>query len=264
VAIGDRVIARGVVGDDVVAARLLLVVAAADIAKAREREQAEWAQRSVSGTVTALNPQTKEVTLRLRASGTAMVLAAGGEHVSFRRFTPGAVSFSDTKESKFEELKVGDQLRALGERSADGARLTAEKVISGAFQIVGGNVTSVNADKGEFVLSDIQTKKPVTVVVKPDSVMRRLTPELLKALQAGGQNGADASEVQKKIEGLPALRLAELKVGEGVLVLSAKGGDAGAATAIMLASGVEEYLKSQAKQAAKPGFTLDIALPGLP
>jgi hypothetical protein len=265
VAVGDRVLARGTVGDGVVAARLLLVIAGTDIAQARARERAEWERRGVAGTVTALNPQTKEITIRPRAAGAApVVIAADGRGLSFRRFTAEAVTFADTKESKFDELKVGDHLRALGERSADGARVTAEKVVSGAFYIVGGQITEVNAEKGELVLSDVQTKKPVTVVVRPDSVMRRLTPELLKTLEAAGKGGIAPSEAQQQIEALPALRLADLKAGDGVLVLSAKGASPSRATAIMLAAGVEKYLAQQAKLATKPGFTLDLALPGLP
>ncbi|HZG53201.1 MAG TPA: hypothetical protein VEZ40_13805 [Pyrinomonadaceae bacterium] len=263
VSVGDRVVARGVVADDAMAANLLLVIAGADIAQVRAREQAEWERRGVAGRVTALNPQAKEITLRPALTGAApIVVAAGGKDVSFRRFTPEAVRFTDTKESKFEELKVGDHLRVLGERSADASRLTAEKVVSGAFYIVGGSVTKVNADKGELILNDIQTKQPVTVAVRADSVMRRLPPELLKALE-GGKGGAPA-DVQRQIEALPMLKLADLKAGDGVLVLSAKGASPSRATAIMLAAGVEDYLKRQASQATRPGFTLDLALPGLP
>ena len=263
VVIGDRVVAQGVINGDAVAANRLVVIPGADIAQARAREQAEWERRGVAGTVTALNPQAKEVTLRPRAAGAApIIVAAGGKDVSFRRFTPEAVKFNDTKESKFEELKVGDHLRVLGERSADASRLTAEKVVSGTFYIVGGSVTKVDADKGELVLNDIQTKQPVTVSVRPDSVMRRLPAELLKSLE-GGKAGAP-SEVQRQIDALPTLKLADLKAGDGVLVLSAKGSSPARATAIMLAAGVEDYLKRQSAQATKPGFTLDLALPGLP
>jgi hypothetical protein len=263
VAVGDRVVARGVIADDAVAANLLLVIAGADIAQVRAREQAEWERRGVAGRVAALNPQAKEITLRPSLPGAApIIVVAGGKDVSFRRFTPEAVRFTDTKESRFEELKVGDHLRVLGERSADASRLTAEKVVSGAFYIVGGSVVQVNADKGELILNDIQTKQPVTVAVRTDSVMRRLPPELVKALE-GGKGGAPA-DVQRQIEALPILKLADLKAGDGVLVLSAKGASPSRATAIMLAAGVEDYLKRQASQATKPGFTLDLALPGLP
>ena len=40
--------------------------------------------------------------------------------------------------SSFAELQVGDQLRVLGDRTSDGAKLLAEQVVSGAFQIVSG------------------------------------------------------------------------------------------------------------------------------
>ena len=70
VAEGDRVLAMGKVSDDrkLVPARTLVVMTKADIAKKQEAERAEWKRRGVLGMITALKPETKEITISSRTT----------------------------------------------------------------------------------------------------------------------------------------------------------------------------------------------------
>jgi hypothetical protein len=88
-------------------------------------------------------------------------------------------------------LKVGDQLRALGDKSPDGARFTPEEIVSGSFRTVGGPVLAVNAAANEVKLNDLTSKQPVTVAIRPDSVLRRIPPEMaaMLAMRMGGGAG---------------------------------------------------------------------------
>ncbi|MGH9903368.1 MAG: hypothetical protein ACRD68_16300, partial [Pyrinomonadaceae bacterium] len=135
VQIGDRVLARELAAgaQQIVTARQLVVMTKADIAEKQEREREEWRRRGVVGTVSAVNPETKEITLQLRsfAGPQAITVAAGGERIKIRRYAPDSVRFGDAKPGTLGEIKVGDQLRAKGERSADGARFAAEEIVSG-------------------------------------------------------------------------------------------------------------------------------------
>jgi hypothetical protein len=269
VGLGDRVIARGSVSGDSIMARSLVVVSQADLAQKKQRERDEWKHRGVAGIITALNPATKEITISVRSQpATApLIISAGGE-VQFRRYAPESVRFSDAVESNFAALKVGDQLRALGNMSTDGSHFVPEKIVSATFQMIGGKITAVNTGTGEITVSDIQTQRPVTIVLNKDSMMRRLTPELLTMLEQQAKpstpstrahvEGAGVS-VQERIENLPPLAIADLKTGDAVLISSIKGANPARTTAVMLAAGVESYLK---KQATRPGFTLDLVLPG--
>src|SRR5207249_803752 len=65
---GDRVWARGKMADDQksVPATALIVMNKVDIAKKQEAERAEWKKRGVLGMITALKPETKEVTISTR------------------------------------------------------------------------------------------------------------------------------------------------------------------------------------------------------
>ncbi|MBD0325855.1 MAG: hypothetical protein ICV68_05455 [Pyrinomonadaceae bacterium] len=193
---GDRVFARGKMADDrkSVPARMLIVMTKADIAKKHERDRAEWQRRGIAGVISALNADTKEITVATRGRGPAappVIINASAANVTFRRYKPDSVKFSDAKPSSFAELKVGDQLRALGERSADGAHFTPEEIVSGSFRTVGGPVLAVNAAANEVRLNDLTSKQPITVAIRPDSVLRRIPPEMaaMLAMRMGGGGG---------------------------------------------------------------------------
>ncbi|MGB9182088.1 MAG: hypothetical protein WCB68_22860, partial [Pyrinomonadaceae bacterium] len=189
---GDRVFARGKVADDrkSLPARVLVVMTKEDIAAKQEQERAEWRRRGILGVISALNPATREITVSTRTmQGPQPVIIPVSEKVEMRRYAPDSIKFSDAKPSEFTELKVGDQLRALGDRSADGARFVPEKVVTGAFRMAGGAVTSVDAATGEVKITDLQTKQPLTIVVKKDSLVRRFPAEMAM-MMGGGQRPA--------------------------------------------------------------------------
>ncbi|MGI9104618.1 MAG: hypothetical protein ACR2G4_00055 [Pyrinomonadaceae bacterium] len=199
---GDRVVVIGRVAEDQksVTARVLIVATKADIAQKHERDREEWRRRGIVGTVSAVNPETKEITLsvRSREGVQPVVVAAGGEKIFYRRYAPDSVKFADAKASSFAELKPGDQVRALGERSADNARFTPEEIVSGSFRQLVGTVTKVDAATNQITITT-QDKRPLTVIVNGDSNLRRLPPMMAQMMAqraaggGGGQMGGGAN-----------------------------------------------------------------------
>ncbi|HEX8187895.1 MAG TPA: hypothetical protein VF586_06080, partial [Pyrinomonadaceae bacterium] len=176
IAAGDRLLALGRLSDDgktLASPRAVVVNTKADIDRKRESERAEWQARGVVGVVSAVNAETKEITINTRTpeGPKPVVVAAGGPAVKLRRYAPDSIKFADAKPSTFEEVKAGDQLRAKGERTADGAKLTAEEVVTGTFRTTLGTVKAVDAAKNEITVEQASDKKPLTVVVRPDSVL---------------------------------------------------------------------------------------------
>ena len=200
VGVGDRVFARGRVADDhkSVPARILVVMTKADIAQKQERDRAEWQRRGIVGVISALNADTKEVTVTMRGRGpaaaTPVIINASAPNVTFRRYAPDSIKFSDARPSSFVELKVGDQLRALGEKSTDGTHFTPEEIVSGSFKTIGGPVLAVNAAANEVKINDLITKQPFTVAIRQDSVLRRIPPEMaqMMAMRMAGGGGPGA------------------------------------------------------------------------
>jgi co-chaperonin GroES (HSP10) len=275
---GDRVFARGATSDDrkTVTARAVVVMSKADIAKKQEAERAEWKRRGILGIITAVKPETKEITISTRAGmgQQAALIIPVSDKVEMRRYAPDSIKFADAKPATFEELKVGDQVRALGERAADGTAFSAEKVVTGSFKTVAGVVTAIDAATGEVKINDMQTKQPLTIVVKQDAVLRKFPSEMGGMMMMGrgpggagpgAQAGAGAPggaagpgggpgaraggggvNVQDMLERLPTIAIAEVKVGDTIIVSSTKGADPTRLTAITLISGADTLLNMMA------------------
>ncbi|HEY9404880.1 MAG TPA: hypothetical protein VIQ24_19645, partial [Pyrinomonadaceae bacterium] len=196
VGVGNRLVVLGKVSADqkTIPARVVIVATKEDIARKHELDRAQWQRRGIVGTVTAVNAATKEITVSASTPEgfKPMVVAAGGENVLFRRYAPDSVKFADARSSNFAEVKIGDRLRALGEKSADGARFTPEEIVSGSFRQLVGTVTAVDAATGEIKIKT-QDNKPLTILVNNDSNLRRLPPMMAQLMAqraaGGGANG---------------------------------------------------------------------------
>ena len=192
VGVGDRVFARGRVADDQksVPARQVILMTKAAIAQKQEHDREEWRRRGIFGAIQALNPETKEITLlsRTREGVKPVVIAASG-NVQFRRYAPDSVKFSDAKPGSFADLKVGDQMRALGDLSTDGTHFTPEEIVSGSFRTLLGTVTSVDAAHNQITIKDNQTKQPLTVVISQDSTLRRMPEQMAQMMAMRAANG---------------------------------------------------------------------------
>src|ERR1700760_2664205 len=69
--------------------------------------------------------------LKVSVTPTLSVEVKTTKDTSYLRYAPNSVKFSDAQKGTADQIKVGDQLRARGYRSADGKELTAEEIISG-------------------------------------------------------------------------------------------------------------------------------------
>ena len=243
--VGDSVFARGRTTEDrkSMPALEFYVMSKADIAQKRERERDEWTKRGVAGVVTSLNATNNEISLDSRTpEGPKPIVIAANARTQFRRYAPDSVRFSDAKASSFAELKVGDQLRALGTKSADGSRFDAEEIVAGTFQTIRGTIVEMYVEKQEIKIQDLESKQPVTVVVSKDSTLRKLD----------NTNPKTSSELQEMFERLPTFTLQELKQGDSIIVSSTKGADPARITAIAILSGAGTLL-STAKGAVTLG-----------
>jgi hypothetical protein len=152
------------------------------------------------------------------------------------------VRFSDAQPGTFADVKVGDQLRALG--NVEGARFKPEEIVSGSFQTISGTVTEVDVEKNEIKIKDTQSQQAITIAISKDSSLRRLTPEMIAAL-----TGPKSGDLQEKFDQLPVFTIAELKAGDAIVVSSSKGADPARIMAIAVVSGVGPLLQNKASRA---------------
>jgi hypothetical protein len=252
---GDRVYARGSLSDDKksINARQLVMIPKAEIARKQEREREEWVRRGISGVVVSVNPQSKEFTVQTRGpEGDKPITITAGESSHFRRYAPGSVKFADAKASSLGELKVGDQVRALGERSHDSKRLVAEEIVSGAFRTVGGTVAEVNPQKREVKIILLNTKQELIVGIARDTMIRRITGQLATAIAQGGapnspehgdaKKPAPPIDLQSLLEKVPPMPPQEIRPGDVVIVSATQGNDPSRVTAIAYLTGLDVLL----------------------
>jgi hypothetical protein len=180
---GDRVLARGTTAADgkSITATSLIVMKQSDIAQKQQQEREDWQRRGVGGLITAVDPAAGTVTITSSPGKSTVVHVA--KNTIIRRYAPDSVQFDDAKLATLDQIKVGDQLRARGEKSADGSELQAEEIVSGTFRNIAGTVISTDPANHTVTLKDLATKQPVTIKVSADSQMRQL-PEMMARFMA--------------------------------------------------------------------------------
>ena len=150
-----------------------------DVAGLQQKDQDDWKKRGTTGTVTAIDAAAKTVTIK---SGSRTFTVQPSEKTTYHRYSLDSARFSDAKPSTFAEIKTGDQLRVLGNKSDDGAVIQAEKIVSGSFRQIAATVTAINAQTGELTVKDLATKKPLTIKIDADSTMRKLPEQAARML----------------------------------------------------------------------------------
>jgi hypothetical protein len=174
---GDRLLIRGTASADgkTIAAVSVIAVKKEDVAQRQQKDLQDWQRRGAGGLVKAVDAAANTVNISVAGIGTTKEVAIKASPATkIRRYSEGSVKFDDTKPSTLAEVKVGDQLRARGNKNADGTELTAEEIVFGSFRNVAGLITAVDPAKNTITINDLATKKPITVRISADSQMHKL------------------------------------------------------------------------------------------
>jgi hypothetical protein len=275
--VGDRILVGGKLADDKasLAASSIVVMKSSDLAARHEQDLHDWQKRGVDGLAKSVDAAAGTVTITVRGND---VIVQASKTTVIRRYAPDSVKFDDAKPSTLSDGHPGDQVRARGDRSADGTTLTAEEIVSGAFRNIAGTVNSVDASSSTLSVHDLLSKKNMVIKITPDSQLRHLPPEVAQRIAmrlkgaalgegassasaasgqtshpAGGATGPTGggpgghsggpSDFQQMLSRLPAASLSDLHKGDAVVMVSTEGTE-GAATAITLLSGVEPILQA--------------------
>lgn len=305
IAVGDKVTVSALAGADgkSLNARTIYFITKADIAAKNAKEAAEWQKRGITGKVTVVNAQTGQLTVDIRnlTGSTAMVVTpkAGAK---FIRYAPDSERFDEAKPSTLAEIKVGDMLRAIGDKNTEGNAMTAETILTGAFQTVAGTVVSTDVAKNEVVIKNLQTNKEVTIEVGPRTVLKNFPSEMAErmagAQMAGGMTGPrpvgqggnvqvgppntggqpagqgrpgmggprGGGSVDEMLERFPAITVENLKAGDMIAVSSTNNGNVTRMRAIKLLAGVEPFLRmaqASGRRTGQGGVEGGFSIPGM-
>ena len=154
-------------------------MSARELAQAHQAQTAAW-QRSTPGVVTGVDSADQKLNIAARtAEGTKPVVVQAA-NAEFTRYSPENPKTPAT--SRLADIQPGDQIRVIGEWSADRSSISAQRIYSSSLRTLVGTVTSVARDAKEITVKDLQTKQPVTLTLNNDSAVRRLPPMLAYAL----------------------------------------------------------------------------------
>jgi Domain of unknown function (DUF5666) len=187
IAIGDRVLISAAAGDGGSPGNAIRIIAMkqGDIAQRQKAEQADWQRRSTGGLVKSVDPAASTITI---AASSRTIEIHTTPTTIFRRYDSSSIKFSDAKPSSLDQIRPGDQLRARGDRNADGGELTAEEVVAGTFRNIAGTVLSVDEAANTVTVTDLATKKPIVIHVSSESQMHKLPQQMAEALAARLKN----------------------------------------------------------------------------
>jgi hypothetical protein len=240
----------------------LVIRTKSDLASLAQNQLEDWKKRGTTGSVTAVDSSAKTFTIRV---GQKSLTVQPSEKTQYHRYSLDSAKVTDAKPSAFSEIQTGDQVNVLGDKSEDGGSIKAESIYSGAFRQLAATIVSIDPASGELKVTDLATKKPLTIRVNSDSSMKRLPEQVAQMLArrygvsargnagsspsaaeggqrggaAGGQRGGDIGQL---LDRLPAMPLSDLKPKDAIMVSTTMGSDPGRVTAIVLLAGVEPIL----------------------
>jgi ribosomal protein L24 len=296
VAAGDKLVVSGIYGDDktVLPARAVYIISKSDLAQKNAKETERWSTRGISGRVASVNPATNQVTIEVRGlmNSTSVVVTPKSDAI-FKQYKQDSVKYSEAVESTISDIKVGDMLRAVGDRGAEGTTFAAEEILTGSFQTVAGTVKSVDTATNEVVVTQAGTNTDVTIAITPNSAVKRFPEEMAQRMAgmgamgggqpgqggirpaggapAGGQRPAGAGPggqggqgrmmggggarggIDDMFERFPVISIADLKPGDVIAVSSSKNSGSQKINAIKLLAGVGPFLQAAQMQAAAQG-----------
>ena len=195
IAIGDRILAKTTADGSNYTASTVVAMKQADIAKLQEHELQDWRTRGVSGLAKSVDPAAQTVTISTGSGPTARILVVqASKTTTIRRYAPDSTKFDDAKPATLEQIKPGDQLRAKGEKNADGTQIAADAIVAGTFRNIAGTVIAVDPAANTVTVNDLATKKPFVVDINADSQLHKLSPMMAQgmAMRLKGGSGTSA------------------------------------------------------------------------
>jgi hypothetical protein len=272
----DRVDARGLKSGDnsnTLTARSVVLMSARALQQAHQAQAAEW-QHSTAGVVTSVDGAGGKLSVTVKTTeGAKPVAIETTGQTEFTRYAPE--NPKTPAPSQLTQIQVGDQVRVIGEKSADGATIAAQKVYSGAFRTISGTVASIGADGKSVTVKDLATKKAVEISLGEDAAIRKL-PTMMAMMLArrfnpsykpadgaaaggappaasgqtprmgggGGPRGGNG-DISQMLERAPKIALSDLKQGDAVVVSgAATGTDNTRLLATNVIAGVEPILQA--------------------
>ncbi len=196
---GDRILARVHTEDPTGQPALTFYITKqADIAQRNQKTLDEWKTQAVAGTVKSIDPGAKQIVMSVsggRGPAKDVTLDVSAPNVSYERYRVDSAKYeADT--AMIASIQTGDRLRVLGTKNADQSQIKVEAIQSDSLKSIPVMIKAIDAASGQITGTDIATKKPIMIVIRADTSMKKLDDATAAMLArrlnpsaAGGRGG---------------------------------------------------------------------------
>jgi hypothetical protein len=201
--VGDTIRARGQASDDgkSIAGLEIIVITRSAVQAVSDQMRQDWQKRGIGGPVSGVDPAAGTVTITTSGmGGKKTIIVHTSKSTVIRRYAPDSAKPEDAKLVTLQDVHINDQLRARGNRSADGSELAAEEIFTGVFPQFPSLIKSVDASAGTLSVQDLVSKKTVELKITADSQLHKIPAEMaqrfaarLKGSMPPGTPGATSS-----------------------------------------------------------------------
>jgi hypothetical protein len=198
--VGDTIRVRGSASADgnAISALEVIVITQAAVAAVSDQIRQDWQKRGLGGLVESVDAAAGAVTVSIPSlTAKKTVVVHTTKDTVVYRYAPDSAKPEDAKPSSLAEIHPGDQLRARGNKNAEGTEIRAEEVYAGVFPQYAATVKSVDAGSGMLSVQDLASKKIVQVRVIGNSQLHKIPVEMaqmfamrLKSMMPAGMPGA--------------------------------------------------------------------------
>ena len=201
--VGDTIRVRGSGSADgnSISALEVIVITQAAVAAVSDQIRQDWQRRGMGGLVESVDAAAGTITLSIPSlTAKKTVVVRTTKDTVVHRYAPESAKPEDAKPSATADIHPGDQLRARGNKNAEGTEITAEEIYAGVFPQYTATVKSVDASSGMLSIQDLASKRTVQVKISSDSQLHKIPSEMarmlamrLKGMMPAGTPGAAGS-----------------------------------------------------------------------
>lgn len=208
--VGDTVRVRGAGSENgqSISALEVIVITAGAVAAVSDQVRQDWQKRGIAGIVDSVDSAgTIHISIP-RLGGKKEVAIHTSKNTVVRRYAVDSARPENAKLSSVKEIRAGDQVRARGNRNADGTEIDAEEIFAGFFPQFSATVKSIDPNTGIVSLQDLASKKTMEVKITPESQLHKIPAELaqafamrLRSMTAHAVGGAQTSTARQDVAG---------------------------------------------------------------
>lgn len=205
--VGDTIRVRGAGSADgkSISALEVILISPGTVAAVSDQVRQDWQKRGVGGIVDTVGTENGVIHISVpRPGGKKQIAIHTSKNTIVHRYAVDSARPENASTASLSEIRSGDQVRARGERNADGTEINAEEIYTGFFPQFAATVKSVDAQAGLLTLEDLKAKKTVEVKITPESHLHKIPPEMaqafavhLRSMTAQAMGGAPTSTAVK-------------------------------------------------------------------